>query len=335
MIKLQVVVPCYNEEAVLPETIRVLEQLLDRLVARRKIAATSQVTFVDDGSRDSTWALIQAAASMHGWVSGIKLSRNQGHQAALLAGLLTASGDATVSIDADLQDDVDVIEQMVDQHHDGCDIVYGVRNDRKSDSAFKRTTAQAFYRLLALFGAEVVHNHADFRLMSRRAIEALRQYHEVHLFLRGIVPLLGFQTGVVYYARRSRFAGTTKYPLRKMLRLAIDGVTSFSTVPLQLVTLIGLALFVSTMAVSAWAMWVSFFTDRGVPGWASTVLPLYFLGGVQILCLGILGEYLGKVYGETKGRPRYFIDRVATSAGGTEEIPATPAHGRTPEAVRR
>jgi polyisoprenyl-phosphate glycosyltransferase len=309
--KLQIVVPCYNEEAVLPEAARQFDALLGRMIESGLIAADSGVTFVDDGSRDRTWALIEQEAANRGRVGGIKLSRNRGHQNAVLAGLLSVDGDAVVTVDADLQDDIEAIVRMVEECRNGCDIVYGVRADRSSDTLFKRGTAQLFYRLLGLFGVELVYNHADFRLMSRRAIEALGQYREVNLYLRGIVPLIGFRTTCIEYQRRERFAGESKYPLKKMLKLALDAITSFSTVPLQVISILGFLVFLGSMLISLWVLWVSFFTDRSVPGWASTVLPMYFLGGVQILCMGVVGAYLGKLYAEIKARPRYFIDRTA------------------------
>lgn len=318
--KLQIVVPCYNEEAVLPEAARQFDALLGRLVAQGRISGDSRVTFVDDGSRDRTWALIEQEAQARQRVAGIRLSRNCGHQNAVLAGLMSVDGDAVVTIDADLQDDIEAIGRMVDECQAGCDIVYGVRADRSSDTLFKRGTAQLFYRLLALFDVELVYNHADFRLMSRRAIEALRQYREVNLYLRGIVPLIGFRSVCVEYDRKARYAGESKYPLGKMLRLALEAVTSFSTVPLQVISVLGFLVFLGTVAISAWVLWVSLFTDRAVPGWASTVLPLYFLGGIQILCLGVVGAYLGKLYREIKARPRYFIDRTV----GLPEAPQDP-----------
>lgn len=308
--KLQIVVPCYNEEPVLPETARQLDALLDRLIVGGKVSGDSRITFVDDGSRDRTWALIEQEAQARSRVAGLRLSRNRGHQNAVLAGMLSVDGDAVVTIDADLQDDIEAIGRMVDEYRGGCDIVFGVRADRSSDTLFKRGTAELFYRLLALAGIEAVHNHADFRLMSRRAIEALRQYREVNLYLRGIVPLIGFRSTCIEYDRKPRFAGESKYPLSKMLRLALEAVTSFSTVPLQVISALGFVVFLGSIAISLWVLWVSLFTDRAVPGWASTVLPMYFLGGIQILCLGVVGAYLGKVYSEIKARPRYFIDRT-------------------------
>jgi len=312
-IKLHIVVPCYNEQEVLPEASRQFAGLLDHLIAAGKISANSQVLFVDDGSRDHTWDLIENEAAQRSKVAGIKLSRNQGHQNAVLAGMMAADGDAIITIDADLQDDINAIEKMVDRHLEGYDIVYGVRADRSTDTVFKRSTAVFFYRLLGFFGVELIHNHADFRLMSRRAVNALRDYREVNLYLRGIVPLIGYRSTSVEYDRKERFAGESKYPLSKMLLLAIQAVTSFSTVPLQLITMTGFIVFFCTMAVSAWVLWVSLFTSKAIPGWASTVLPMTMLGGIQILCIGVVGAYLGKIYGEVKSRPRYVIEQITQS----------------------
>ena len=312
--KLGIVIPCYNEEEVLPETHRRMVLLLERLIDAGKIAAESRIFYVDDGSRDRTWVIIDRLVAADGRAVGIKLSRNRGHQNALIAGLFTAEGDALVSIDADLQDDIGAIEAMVDRYHAGVDIVYGVRLQRDTDTAFKRLTAEGFYRLIAKLGAESVFNHADYRLMSRRAIECLKQFGEVNLFLRGIVPLIGLPSEVVYYERTRRFAGESKYPLRSMVALAFNAITSFSVVPLRLVTITGFVIFAGSMLVALWALWVRFFSDSAVPGWASVVLPMYFLGGIQIFCIGMLGEYLGKTYAEVKSRPRYFIEKIASSA---------------------
>jgi glycosyltransferase involved in cell wall biosynthesis len=227
-----------------------------------------------------------------------------------MAGLFTAEGDAIVSIDADLQDDINAIEQMVDRYLSGVEVVYGVRKRRNTDSAFKRLTAEGFYKAIRLLGAESVYNHADYRLMSRRAIEELKQYREVNLYLRGIIPLIGFRSEIVYYDRANRFAGESKYPLGKMIALALDAITSFSIVPLRMITFAGFAIFLGSLGVTLWALWVRLFTDEAVPGWTSIVLPMYFLGGVQIFCIGILGEYLGKTYAEVKARPRYVIEKV-------------------------
>jgi len=310
MPSLAIVVPCYNEQEVLPETVKRLAALLERLAAARKIDGNSRIYLVDDGSRDRTWSLIEDYARQ-GWpVVGVKLSRNRGHQNALLAGLFAARGDAIVSIDADLQDDVDAIEGMLDKHAGGCDVVYGVRKARTTDTAFKRLTATGFYRLMRLLGAKTIDNHADFRLLSRRAVESLKAFGEVNLYLRGIIPMLGYPSAIVEYDRAERFAGETKYPLRRMLSLALNAITSFSVVPLRLISLLGLLLSLGTMAVSAWVLLVSLHPERVVPGWASTVLPIYFLGGVQLLSLGVIGEYVGKLYLESKARPRYFIERI-------------------------
>jgi glycosyltransferase involved in cell wall biosynthesis len=305
-----IVIPCYNEEEVLPETCRRIGALMEELVEHGKISPASTVYFIDDGSRDSTWQLIEEFAARKWRIAGIKLSRNCGHQNALLAGLFTAQGDAVVSIDADLQDDIEVIRDMVDRFNTGAEIVYGVRQQRHTDSPFKRVTAETFYRLMTMLGAESIRNHADYRLMSHRAIESLKQYGEVNLYLRGIVPLLGFRSETVYYDRARRFAGESKYPLRKMLTLAWNAITSFSIVPLRLITITGFAVFLGAILVSLWVLWVRLFTDTAVPGWTSVVLPTYLLGGVQIFCTGIIGEYLGKIYVEVKRRPRFLIEKM-------------------------
>ena len=241
---------------------------------------------------------------------GIKLSRNLGHQNALLAGLLTVKGEVVISVDADLQDDLAAIEEMLDDYAAGYDIVYGVRSSRKTDTFFKNFTAIAYYRLLGIMGVEIIYNHADYRLMSRRVIDALREFGEVNLFLRGIIPQLGFSNTIVYYERADRFAGESKYPLKKMLSLAWQGITSFSNVPLKFITGLGLLVSLISFAVTIWAIWIKLFTELAIPGWASTVLPIYFLGGIQLLCLGIIGEYLAKIYMETKRRPRYIIEKT-------------------------
>lgn len=307
---LSIVVPCYNEEEVLNETASRLLALCERLQEAGKVSAQSRIYFVDDGSRDRTWEIIETLSGTHTPIHGIKLSRNRGHQNALLAGLFTAEGDALVSIDADLQDDVDVIEAMVDAHAEGSEIVYGVRKERKTDTAFKRATAEGFYKIMHLMGVEVVFNHADYRLMSRRAIEELKQYKEVNLFLRAMVPLIGFKSSSVYYDRAERFAGESKYPLKKMLSFAWDGVTSFSVMPLRMISALGFIIFVVALVMSAWVLGTKLFTEEAIPGWASTVLPIYFIGGIQVLSIGIVGEYIGKMYMETKGRPRFIIERT-------------------------
>src|SRR5437879_1527604 len=300
--QLAIVVPCYNEEEVLPEACARLSALVARLQKIGKIGPASRIYFVDDGSLDSTWELIATFVHSGLPVVGVKLSRNRGHQNALIAGLFSAKGDAIVSVDADLQDDLAAIERMLDHFHDGCDIVYGVRKRRDADSFFKRFTAESFYRLMAALGASTIHNHADYRLMSRRAVESLQSYREVNLYLRGVIPLIGFPSAVVEYERSSRFAGKFRYPLKKMLALALDAVTSFSVFPLRLISFLGFIVFVGAMAVSGWALWTALFTDRAIPGWASVVLPMYFLGGVQLLALGVIGGYLGQLYVEGKSR---------------------------------
>lgn len=308
--RLTIVVPCYDEEEALPETALRLTALLERLRKDGRIAVNSRIVFVDDGSRDRTWQLIEALSRQDGRVGGIKLSRNRGHQNALLAGLFTADGDVLVSVDADLQDDIEIVEDMLQQHAQGAHVVYGVRDNRASDGVFKRASAQGFYRVIRALGVESVYNHADFRLLSRKAVDALKDFGEVNLFLRGIVPLIGFKSSVVYYARTERVAGVSKYPLYKMLALALDAVTSFSVVPLRMISALGVLVFLFSAGMGVWTLWVRLFTERAVPGWTSTLLPIYALGGLQILCVGILGEYMGKVYQETKRRPRYIIEKV-------------------------
>ena len=307
---LGIVVPCYNEEEVLEETCNRLLAVLDSMIKTSKLESGSRIYFIDDGSVDKTWQMISSLASSNSHVAGIKLSRNCGHQNALLSGLFTAKEDAIISIDADLQDDVSVIADMVDEYLSGVDIVYGVRESRKVDSPFKRWTSEAFYRLMALFGVDLVFNHADYRLLSRRAIEVLKEFKEINLFLRGMVPLIGLPSSNVYYARAERFAGDSKYPLMKMISFALEGITSFSVTPLRIITTIGVAVFMLSLVMTVYIVFVRFFSGDVVPGWASTVLPVYLLGGVQIFCIGIVGEYLGKIYKETKGRPRYIVEKV-------------------------
>ncbi|MCX7379859.1 MAG: glycosyltransferase family 2 protein [Alphaproteobacteria bacterium] len=309
-VRLAIVVPCYNEEAVLPETARRLLALLDQLQAANMIAADSQVFFVDDGSRDATWGVIERFAAVDARVHGLKMSRNRGHQIALLAGLLSVEGDVLVSIDADLQDDIEVVAEMLRKHLDGAEIVYGVRTSRDTDTVFKRLTATGYYRLLELMGIEIVYNHADYRLLSRRALEALGSYGEVNIFLRGIIPLLGFRTATVEYARQDRLAGESKYPLRRMLSLAIHGVTSFSIAPLRMISSLGLLACAFSIGMIVWIVAGKMVLGSVIPGWASSVIPIYFIGGVQLLSIGILGEYIGKIYLETKRRPRYHVDKI-------------------------
>lgn len=309
MIQLAIVLPCYNEEPVLPATIERLLALKGELVAEGLIREDSTITFVDDGSTDRTWSLIEQAAAQHGSIQGIKLARNCSHQNALLAGLLSVPGDAVVSLDADLQDDPKAIRDMVLKFGEGAQIVYGIRSRRDTDTFFKRISAESFYHGMQLLGVDLVHNHADYRLMGRSAIEALRQYDEVNLFLRGIVPQLGFPAAEVFYARAERAAGKSKYPLRKMLSLAWNGLTSFTSRPLRWITLFGFLVSLSSFALGGFALAGSLVFGSTVPGWASTVIPMYFLGGIQLLGIGMIGEYLAKIYLETKRRPRFIIER--------------------------
>ena len=306
-IRLSLVVPCYNEEAVLPESARQLQACLAELIQAGKIRDDSRILFVNDGSADQTWAMLEDLCRCDPMFSAIGLSRNFGHQGALLAGLQSAPGDAVISIDADLQDDLKAIGQMVDRFREGYDIVYGVRRERTVDSAFKRLTALGFYRLMGVLGARTIYNHADFRLMSRRAIDALRDYREVNLFLRGMVMLIGFPTTTVVYDRGKRLAGETKYPFRKMLALSVSAITSFSNTPLRLITMTALWGMVVLIGISAWVAWARLFTNRGVPGWASILLPMLLIGSLDLLAIGIVGEYLARIFEEVKARPRFLI----------------------------
>ena len=317
---LSIVVPCYNEEEMLPTTVDVLTGLIDEMISDGRVSERSFVLFVNDGSKDRTLPMLREFAKNRSHVCFVTLSANRGHQSALIAGLMEAKkySDMMISIDADLQDDVNVIPDMVDKYLNGADIVYGVRSGRKSDSFFKRTTAQMFYKLLALMGVKTVYNHADFRLMSRRAVEALSEYREKNLYIRGIIPQLGFITDEVSYERKARSAGESKYPLRKMLALALNGITSFSTKPLQMITSIGIIVLVTCFIAAVYAF-VSYFTNDVERGWTSLILSIWFLGGVQLLSLGVIGEYIGKIYAEVKNRPLYFIeDSDMSSADGTD-----------------
>jgi glycosyltransferase involved in cell wall biosynthesis len=309
-IRLAIIVPCYNEEEVLRETNACLSKCLIAMQASGLASLESAVYFVDDGSTDRTWDIIQSLAATSHYIHGIKLSRNRGHQSALLAGLLGVEGDALVTVDADLQDDVTVIEEMVRVYLEGIQIVYGARKSRSTDTGLKRGTAMLYYKILKWMGVDIVYNHADYRLMGRQAVEALRQYSEVNLFLRGVIPLIGFPSRTVYYDRGERYAGLSKYSLGKMIGLAIDGITSFSVVPLRLITLSGFLVSAFSFAMVAWVFYGTTVKHVAVPGWASSVIPIYFLGGIQLMSIGILGEYVGKIYIETKRRPRYFIEKV-------------------------
>jgi glycosyltransferase involved in cell wall biosynthesis len=311
MDRLAIVVPCYNEEEMLPITVKALDELLVRLIRKDKIAENSFVLYVNDGSKDKTWEQIEKFHEQEERVFGLNLAGNVGHQVALTAGLVVAKdmADVTVSIDADLQDDINVIEEMVDKFHDGCDIVYGVRNKRETDTFFKRTTAQFFYKFMKWMGVKTVYNHADFRLMSKRAVDYFAKFEETNLFLRGMMPLIGYKTDSVYYERKERVAGESKYPLKKMLALAINGITSFSVKPITFIFNIGIFIIFCCVVAAIYAL-VSHFAGTTVPGWTSLMLSLWFLGGVQLICIGLLGEYVGKIYVEVKKRPRYNIERV-------------------------
>lgn len=310
-----IVVPCYNEEAVLPETNHRLSALIQRLEKEERIAE-GHILYVDDGSRDRTWALVESFASEGFPVRGLKLAHNVGHQHALWAGLEYAAShaDIAISIDADLQDDVEVIPQMVDYYHQGIDIVYGVRKERRTDTFFKKHTALAFYRLMKEMGGEIVYNHADFRLMSRRTLQALMQYPERNLFLRGMVCSLGFPSAMVYYDRQKRMAGESKYPFKKMLSFAIDGITSFSVRPLRYIVLIGLLMILITLVAIIYGI-ISYAKGDTIPGWTSLLVSTWFIGGVVITSVGIIGEYVGKIYTEVKRRPLYLVEQVLEHEG--------------------
>ena len=334
-VQLSIVVPCYNEEVVIEESARQLLACVGQMIRARKISAQSRILFVNDGSTDETWNLIENLCLQDPIFCGLSLSRNFGHQAALLAGLHIAPGDAVVSIDADLQDDLEAIERMIDRFLEGYDVIYGVRRERKADSAFKRLTALGFYKLMGLLGTRTVYNHADYRLMSRRAVEALRDYREANLFLRGIVTLVGFRSTAVTYDRHKRLAGETKYPFRKMLALTLSAVTSFSNVPLRLISLIALLGILVLTAIAIWVLWARIVSHLGVPGWASVLLPVLFIGFLNLLAIGVLGEYMAHIFDEVKGRPRYIIADMKnlrpseTSEPGTsvpnENLVARPA----------
>ena len=309
MDKLYIVVPCYNEEEVLPETTRRLTAKLQSLIDAGTISQESRMLFVDDGSRDRTWSLIQDYHRTNPLVQGVKLAHNRGHQNALLAGLMTAKdhADVSISMDADLQDDIDAVDGFLTKYYEGCDIVYGVRNNRDTDTAFKRGTAQLFYKFMKLLGADTVYNHADYRLMSRRALEGLDQYREVNLFLRGIVPMIGYKTATVEYKRGERFAGESKYPLSKMLNFALDGVTSLSVRPIRFITLLGF-LFAAAGCIWGLALLILFFLGRPCTGATVAIMSIWTACGIQLLGIGVIGEYLGKIYLETKSRPRFLIE---------------------------
>ena len=308
--KLMIVVPCYNEEQVLPETAKRLTQKMKALVDGGQCGADSRVLLVDDGSKDKTWEIIEALHQENPMFEGLKLSRNRGHQNALLAGLMTARKhcDVSISMDADLQDDINALDGFLAEYQKGCDVVYGVRKKRQTDTFFKRRTALLFYRLMKGLGVDIMYNHADYRLMSRRALEGLASFREVNLFLRGLAPLVGYQTGVVYYDRSERFAGESKYPFKKMLAFAIDGITSFSVKPLRLITTLGVVILIISLLMLLYTL-ISWIWGKTVIGWTSTLASIWMIGGIQLFCLGVIGEYIGKIYNETKHRPRFIIER--------------------------
>lgn len=310
MDKLYIVVPCYKEQEVLPETARRLQQKMEALQQAQLIHRDSRVVFVNDGSTDGTWSLIAQLHEQNPLFEGINLSCNRGHQNALLAGLMTVKNyaDVTISMDADLQDDIDAVDEMLQKYYDGCDIVYGVRSSRTTDTWFKRTTAEAFYHVMESLGAKVVFNHADYRLMSRRALEGLAQFKEVNLFLRGLVPLVGYPSDVVYYERHERFAGESKYPLRKMLSFAFEGITSLTTRPIRMIMMLGFLIFAVSLGMMLYFI-AQFFLGNTVQGWASLAVSIWALGGIQLFAIGIIGEYIGKIYLETKGRPRFLVEQ--------------------------
>lgn len=320
---LYIVIPCYNEEEVLPETAKRLKVKMNSLIEKRKISPESRVVMVNDGSKDKTWSIIKALHEEDPLFSGINLSRNRGHQNALLAGLMTVKdlADAVISMDADLQDDINAIDEMVDKFLDGCDIVYGVRSKRTTDSFFKRFTAESFYRLMNAMGANTVFNHADYRLMSKRALEGLAQFKEVNLFLRGIVPMIGYRTDTVTYERSERFAGESKYPLKKMVAFAMEGITSLSVKPIRLITGLGFVVFMVSIIMLIY-IFVRFCMGATVAGWASVAVSVWAIGGLMLLSIGVVGEYIGKIYLESKARPRFIIEQFLNEShekGGEEK----------------
>jgi polyisoprenyl-phosphate glycosyltransferase len=305
---LAIIVPCYNEEEIFPICLRTLIEIITDLISQNKIANESYILFVDDGSIDTTWELIKkASGNKKNLVKGIKLSKNQGHQVALLAGLSSIDTDISISIDADLQDDVICIGEMVEEYMKGNDIVYGVRNDRSSDSAFKRISANSFYKLMSVLGISQIENHGDFRLLSQRATKNLLQFKERNIYIRGMVPLVGFHSSQVFYTRKERMAGKSKYPFRKMLYLAIEGITSLSVTPLRIISILGFIICLFAVFISIYAL-IQRFEDEVIDGWASIIISIFFLGGVQLISIGVIGEYIGKIYLESKHRPRYFIE---------------------------
>lgn len=307
--KLYVVIPCYNEEEVLNETTKRLTEKMNSLIKKKVISKDSKVMYVNDGSKDSTWELIKKIHKQNDLFTGISLSRNRGHQNALVAGLLTARkyADVVISMDADLQDDINAMDKMLEKYDEGCDIVYGVRSARKTDTWFKRTTAESFYKFMDKMGVEIVYNHADYRLTSKRVLDEFSNFHEVNLFLRGIFPLIGFKTDKVYYERAERFAGESKYPLKKMLNFAWDGITSFSVKPLRLICTLGLIVIFISIIIMIYSL-IRYCSGNTVSGWTFITISIWFIGGLQMISIGVIGEYIGKVYKEVKQRPRFIIE---------------------------
>ena len=306
---LYLVIPCYNEEEVLPITSKKVKEKFKDLIKTKKIDKNSKILFVDDGSKDNTWNFITKYCNKEDIFKGIKLTRNKGHQNALLAGMNTAYkyADIIISMDADLQDDINAIDKMLDEYSKGSEIVYGVRNSRKKDTFFKRTTAQTYYKIMKKLGVELVYNHADYRLLSKKALECLLEYNEVNMFLRGIIPQIGYKTSIVYYERNERQAGISKYPLKKMINFAIDGITSFSIKPLKIITVLGIIISLFSFLIMVYSL-IMKFTGHTVAGWTFIIISIWLIGGIQMLFLGIIGEYIGKIYSETKKRPKYFIE---------------------------
>jgi len=318
---LYMIIPCYNEEEVLKETAKRLREKYTSLTERKMISAESRIVFVNDGSKDKTWQIIcELHEESPEFFSGINLARNSGHQNAVLAGLMTVKDmcGMAITMDADLQDDIDAIDEMVKKYYEGCHVVYGVRSARKTDTFFKRFTAEGFYKFMKFMGADVEYNHADFRLMSRRVLHELENFSEVNLFLRGMVPLIGFKSDKVYYERHERFAGESKYPLKKMISFAMNGITSFSVKPLKLITNLGFVMVIISVIAFIWAF-VSKILGKTELGWSSTLCSIWLIGGIQILCLGIIGEYIGKIYSEVKRRPRYIVAEFINDSGKNDE----------------
>ena len=305
---LYIVIPCFNEEEVLYETTKRLKVKLKEIIKSKKVSNQSRVMYVNDGSKDKTWDIIKEINNNEELFTGISLSRNRGHQNALLGGLLTAKNyaDVVISMDADLQDDIDAIEKMIDKYHEGNDIVYGARSTRKKDSFFKRFTAETFYKLMKYLGVDCVYNHADYRLTSKKVLDEFSNFKEVNLFLRGMFPLVGFKSDIVYYERNERYAGNSKYPLKKMLNFAWDGITSFSVKPLRLICILGFIILFISIAIMIYSV-IRKLTGNTVPGWTFLSTSIWFIGGIQMISIGIIGEYIGKIYQETKSRPRYII----------------------------